>query len=413
MVTIIQVIFSVVASMMHCKVLDHLLGIRKKWWAWLLAFGASAMVAGMVIYIGDWDNILPTEAVFLGIVWLACQGSFLKKLTIGMMLSHTVFAINALIDNFFVRWETSLYMDMFLGMRVFAAIILYLGTKKFAPEKGYELPAAMWRLLILLTLMPMGIVLSTVLLSSEMYVDLPNENMYFMLLTLAVVSFIGLLWAVRVLVKQKQLEQQVMTEEIRQNYYDALERQHFEIRRMKHDLANHLQILQALPEEQRMTYIQELIHNPALAGTLDYCGDPTVNAVLSVKDAQMNQREIAWERTLEIPSELPFEKADICALFANALDNAMEACMELDVSQRSVILEGRVRKGLLAVSVKNACVGQGDGVLEQFPQTTKKDARNHGYGLRSIKEIVERYHGEMEVKKEDGAFELFFYLPIK
>lgn len=45
-----------------------------------------------------------------------------------------------------------------------------------------------------------------------------------------------------------------------------------------------------------------------------------------------------------------------------------------------------------------------------LPKTTKQDKKNHGLGLRSIREIVERYHGTMEIRTGERQFELFFYL---
>ena len=44
--------------------------------------------------------------------------------------------------------------------------------------------------------------------------------------------------------------------------------------------------------------------------------------------------------------------------------------------------------------------------------TSKEDKRNHGLGLKSIHEIVTRYHGHLEIKIENGVFDLFLYLPL-
>ncbi len=45
--------------------------------------------------------------------------------------------------------------------------------------------------------------------------------------------------------------------------------------------------------------------------------------------------------------------------------------------------------------------------------TTKPDKENHGFGLKTMQEIVERYHGELELKTKDGIFELFLYMPLE
>ena len=45
--------------------------------------------------------------------------------------------------------------------------------------------------------------------------------------------------------------------------------------------------------------------------------------------------------------------------------------------------------------------------------TSKPNKASHGFGLQSIQEIVKRYHGSLEIKTEDGVFDLFLYLPLQ
>jgi len=52
---------------------------------------------------------------------------------------------------------------------------------------------------------------------------------------------------------------------------------------------------------------------------------------------------------------------------------------------------------------------QGHGLI---PPTSKPDKANHGLGLKSIQEIVKRYHGSMEIQTENNVFNLFLYLPL-
>lgn len=179
------------------------------------------------------------------------------------------------------------------------ALALYAGMKKFAPGKDYSLSDSLWKLLLLLTATPFGIILSIVTLFSDTnkystWDFLPPAD-YLALLIITLMSFISLLWCVTVLAKQQRLEQQNMFMEINRKYYESMEQQHAEIRRLKHDLANHMQVL-------------------------SYCRDAAVNAVLSVKKPMIDQCGIHMELSLDIPQELPFDKTDICALYANALD---------------------------------------------------------------------------------------------
>ena len=144
---------------------------------------------------------------------------------------------------------------------------------------------------------------------------------------------------------------------------------------------------------------------------LAYCADSTVNAVLTAKENLMRQKGIRFYVKVEIGQELWMERADICALFANALDNAVEACEKLTEGQREISLEVRQGKGLLVVKTENSCLKIENGERGSLPKTTKKDTANHGFGLRSIREVVKKYGGHMEIDQAAGRFTLFLYLP--
>ena len=251
------------------------------------------------------------------------------------MYASTVFAFNVLRDNFLIPLDMRansrpLSLVLSPSFSLMLALLLYLANRKFAPDKDYRLSDSLWKLLLLLTATPLGIVLSLVLLTVLEQADLIIDKTSFrsvciVLLSLAMLSFIGLFRAVIVLARQQKLEEQTMLAEINRSYYESMEQQHFAIRRLKHDLLNHLSVLSVLPQEQREEYIQGLTREHTVGRPLKYCEDTVVNAVLSVKEEQMSQHGIRLQAEIQINDELPFEKADICALFANALDNAAEA----------------------------------------------------------------------------------------
>ncbi len=427
----VRLLWMFLAMVLNTKSMERYLTFRKKWWAKPLVFAAYWSVAGSIIFVGDWGNLpLAITAFFVGML-LASGDDILKTVTVCVMFSSLTFAYNAWIDSFFGAVLEALPFDFYSPSRMVFAIFLFAITKYFAPEKGYELSPALWKLLLEVSVIPLGMVVVIVLGSPIENSMLPNPMMYVFLLFLAMAAFLGLLGMVTVLARQRKLEQQSMFAEMNQTYYEAMEQQHFEIRRLRHDMANHLQALSGLSGEQRDAYIQEMLQGNAMAHTLNYCGDATVNAVMTAKEAMMRQKGIRLDWKLDIPSALPYGKADVCALFANALDNAAEACeayrREREEGKRTeeegasdernaltVTLDARFQKGMFAVSVKNPMREQRTSGSEEkpglLPKTTKQDVKNHGFGLRSIREIVERYHGTMEIRKEDGQFELFLYL---
>lgn len=395
-----------------CLAVSCLIEVRREWRRRVLLCCGCYGLIFMIIFTGDLYNLPPTLLFFLFCVWNACSGSGLKRLTIGLMLASTMFAWNALLDNCV---SVFLYHDGFtarFGFRTLAVLLLYAGIRRHRPERDFELAPSLWRLLLMLCMPPLGIVCSLVLLSNPYDVSERYIPMYSALLLVAVFSLAGILRAMLVLDRQQRLERENALAEHNRKYYEAMEQQQFEIRRIRHDLANHLQALLSLPAEEKDDYILKMMENPAFEKVLSYSGDATVNAVLTAKENMMRQRGISFCAKVDIPDALPFDKPDLCALFANALDNAAEACAPLDAGKRKIALNARAAKGILAIEVKNPYDGKQKGGGGQLPETTKADARNHGFGLRSIQETVKKYGGNMELKQEDGWFVLFCCIPV-
>ena len=414
----------IVAAVFVYLALSCLIRIKNKRWCKVLLFLSCWQASFMIIYIGDMVNLSFSMVIFLTALWIACEGTGSKKLTLGMMFASMIYAFNGFWDNgvgFFANHygKDDFYGNMYLPGRVVFAVLLYLTIRSLNVEKDFELSRPLWRLMLLLTLSPLGIMISVILFSSP-HVNLASIVLADSALFLVVMlSFVGLLRALIVLERQQRLERENLLADQNQRYYEAMEQQQFEIRRLRHDLSNHLQALLSLPEQERDDYIKGMLDNPALGQILTWCGDSTINAVLTTKHGLMRQKGVRFLPKVDIKEELPFEKADICAIFANALDNAVEGCMELEEPLREIHLDARAGKGILAVNIRNTCKSTDvDGSKERsgerggLPKTTKRDVKNHGFGLRSIQETVKKYGGSMEIEQKEGHFNLFLYLPI-
>lgn len=416
------IIINGAAAYLLLQGMKKLIVVPKKRWKQAVLWGSCWLLLAMIIYMGDWANILPTVLFFLLVIRAVCEGSIWKKAAIGLMYASTILSFNVLRDNFvltgYVRHDHPVVCMIIAGfLSLFAALCLYLPIRRHAPDRAYHLSDSLWKLLLLLNATPFGIVLSVVLLTTteeeRIWMEMPDGFKGYNilgLLLLSLLSFIGLFQAVIVLARQQQLEEQNMLAEVNQSYYAAMEQQHFAIRRLKHDLANHLAVAVTLPEAQREDYIKSLMEDSAFGRSLQYCADPVVNAVLTVKEEQMSRYGIRLEARIDIPKELPFEKTDICALFSNALDNAGEACRRLPEAEREVSVKSRAQKGLFCLEVTNPTVGAQKNLLLQ---TSKADKENHGFGLRSMKEVVERNRGAMEIRVEGERFEVFLYMPLE
>ena len=138
---------------------------------------------------------------------------------------------------------------------------------------------------------------------------------------------------------------------------------------------------------------------------------PLLDLILNQKLSEAEKEGIEVQYSCQDMSGLQMSDMDICALFVNLLDNAIEANQKLPPErERCICLQAKKKGRMAIVAVSNPY----DGVIryrdEGIPETTKADKKAHGYGLQSIRQTVEKYRGHMEIKTENGNFEIVMYL---
>ena len=99
------------------------------------------------------------------------------------------------------------------------------------------------------------------------------------------------------------------------------------------------------------------------------------------------------------------DKTDIYALFGNLVDNAIEAVTKLsDAEKRIIDLTVRGVDNMVAISVSNYFDGNLVTDSDGLPTTTKSNTEYHGFGLKSIKYIVQKYDGDLTITTKDNLF---------
>lgn len=384
------------------RIVEQFLPLRKKRWIKPVLYFGCYLLVDMAIFVGDPINL---PGAFLGfgcVVFLCCEGTWLQRLSMTLILSSIGFSLNALMDSLFLPSSIDL-LECFIWLATFLAL------RRFAPKQEYNLPARLWILVDVLTLTPLAATFITVLLGN-MEGGVREPRVYLLLPVITLTS-IGLLWAVVVLARHQKLEREKRLYEMNRMYYRNLEQEQFQVRRLRHDMANHLQTMSALPESELRNYLNELSHSPAMECTQRFCENHIANIVLASKTAVMEQNHIQSDVEISVPQEIPIQDADLCAVFANSLDNAIKACEKLPEDQRKLSIKARTGKGLLVLKVQNP-VSERAIRKDGIPVTTKHDAHVHGFGLASVREIAARYGGAMKITEAEGLFTFLVYFPI-
>lgn len=191
-------------------------------------------------------------------------------------------------------------------------------------------------------------------------------------------------------------------------YYYALENHITEVRRIRHDMKFHLSAVSHYLSEGQAERAREYLEkeNAKISATDDLAmdvGNPLINAVIAHEKRKMG-KDVSFFCEGAFPKEwLPVSEYDLCAIFSNLLANAGEACGRLREKKKEIFLWIGESNGKLLIQVENPIEWEIDKE-KLFSYTSKKDAKEHGYGLLNVKESVEQNGGEMEIDTEDEKF---------
>jgi len=141
-------------------------------------------------------------------------------------------------------------------------------------------------------------------------------------------------------------------------------------------------------------------------------GNGVVDTVLGAKITQAESEGITMTSVVD-GSALDFmDVMDIVSVFGNALDNALEACVAEPDEDRRLVRVAVYRQGNFVILRFENWFGGELALYDGLPATTKDDAQHHGYGLKNIRDVADRYEGSMTVETRDEWFVLRLMIPV-
>ena len=190
-----------------------------------------------------------------------------------------------------------------------------------------------------------------------------------------------------------------------------------EINKMAHDMRNHLATIAAMSDNREIQdYVARL--QPAFKpiAVIGITGCEALDVLLSRKMdecASISASIIPCIAEEAADALRQLSTPDICTLYGNLLDNAIEAVGALDDgAPREIILRTSCRGDLLLIRTENRFSGERKRSAEDGFLTTKADADGHGYGLRSVRDTAQRLGGDMTVSVQDSLFIVNILLPV-
>ena len=181
-----------------------------------------------------------------------------------------------------------------------------------------------------------------------------------------------------------------------------------------HDLKHQINLLRSeVTSEEKLAYLDRMEEDVKAYEARNKTGNRVLDTILTTKSLQCQNQGISLTCVADGQALDFMDPMDLSALFGNALDNAIEGVKKLSGPEKRLIHVSVARqKNFLRIRVENCYEGElqyENGVLA----TTKQDKRYHGFGMKSMRQIVERYNGSMTINTKDGWFELRILFPVK
>ncbi len=178
-----------------------------------------------------------------------------------------------------------------------------------------------------------------------------------------------------------------------------------------HDLKHQIAAVRAVSQADQQSALEEIEDAVSLYDAVAKTGNETLDSVLTEKSLYCEKHGIVLTYMVDAAELSFFNEMDLYALLANALDNAIESVMKEAREERSIFLRVCRKNDLLSIHVENRC-GTPPAFRDGMPQTTKEDRNSHGFGVRSIRYLAERYHGHASFQAAHDMFLLDIVIPI-
>ena len=219
------------------------------------------------------------------------------------------------------------------------------------------------------------------------------------------VIVMGILNAAKTEEEKRLLEMQEIQFLSQQRYMD-------ESARVRHDFRQNIRILLELYEagdiESVGSYLQGWAEELPQNTILQYCPNNVLNALLNYYAGVARSQKTDFQVEIELPDQLRIKDPDLCGMIGNLLENALNACRELDdgwVQLSARALHGSVFY-LIATNPYKGRIKENDGRIV----SSKKEGS--GIGLSSIRSTVEKYGGSASFSYEEQLFTADIQIPL-
>ena len=189
-----------------------------------------------------------------------------------------------------------------------------------------------------------------------------------------------------------------------------------DIRGLKHDMGNHLTVLENLYQKKEFIeaekYTEKLKDRFYRKTTEMNTGNPVTDIILTEKKREAKEKGIVFQCDFHYPENTNINAFDLSVILNNAITNAIENNRKNGQAYISIL--SYREKNAYMIEVENSFEGE-IKVNEdsELPETHKKNKKEHGFGLIHIKKVAQKYYGEIMIEQDGERFKLSILLMVE
>ena len=396
-----------------------------------LALGLIALSLEMVLTGGApvafWiPSMLGAAAIMYGLLWLCCD---IDPVSLGHCCAWA-FLISEFAAS--LSWQLYYYSSLYIfdgrgELRMLVttltvyALVFFVNYLTLRPHihEGRYLRATVQELIyaLIICIAAFGLSNLSFIVSNTPFTSSVDTTIY-NIRTLVDLGGLAVLYGFNI----QQLEMKARYE--RDVILNVLETQYAQYRQSKesidlvnqkyHDLKHQIALLRAEPDpEKRSSWLSEIEHDIAVYEAQNNTGNVALDTVLTSQSLRCHKEGINLTCVADGTLMGFMKPMDICTIFGNALDNAVEAVLEVTEPEKRLIhLSVSGQRAFLLIRVENYFEGpiyMEDGL----PRSSKGDDRFHGFGVKSIRYAAQQYGGTVSITAENNWFDLKILIPLE
>lgn len=295
---------------------------------------------------------------------------------------------------------------------IFVKIIMHISGQK----KHIKIALSEW---IEIFTVPVGSLIIFFIVAWDSYfsITIPKVTVFAVLLVINILTYYiyqRVQSHAEEMVNNQLLKQQ---NEYYKSRYSETEKQWANLRKIRHDMINNYVLELSYLENKRYDDLKDIyisaIGNLKNRRSVVNTGNIGIDSIINYKMEMAKELNIIVSQEIKIGGEVYISNGDLNILLGNLFDNAIEAVSKIPQEKRKIDFKIVSDNTAMLFEISNTFDGNISRNHKKEIITTKEDNENHGIGLKAVKEIVDRYEGDLDMEKKGDLFLVKVFLYYK